>query len=143
MAAEWIDAEGFAERRLTGMILDLHNRKRERFSGDRTIHEFSRRILIERQDVIAAYTEGMTTLIERVIAQGAASGELEVDDVGQATGSVRDAVTIFLHPQFVGQASNGGTVTQERLRAVIATIHRPTAAARVSPSGRRTGLSSS
>jgi AcrR family transcriptional regulator len=128
LAAEWIEAEGPVERRLTGMILDLHRRKRERFAGDREIHELSRRILVERQDMIAAYAARMTQLIERIIAQGVVSGEWRVDDVRQAAGVVRDAVTIFVHPQFVAQAAEADTPAEARLRAVVSTICRAFAA---------------
>lgn len=122
MAANWLEAEGPAAERLIGMILDLHRRKRERFAGDREIHELSRRVLIERQDMIIAYAQRMTILIARLITQGVEQGEWKVSDVAQAAGVVRDAVTIFVHPQFVGQAVETNAPAENQLRAILTTL---------------------
>jgi AcrR family transcriptional regulator len=122
LAAAWLEAEAPAEDRLIGMLLDLHRRKRERFAGDREIHDLSRRILIERPDMIAAYAQRMTRLIARLIAQGVDRGEWTVDDVEKAAGVVRDAVTVFVHPQFVAQAAQAEASSEEQLRSIVRTI---------------------
>ncbi len=122
VAARWLEAEGAAGERLTGMVLDLHRRKRERFAGDREIHELSRRILIERQDMIIAYSNRMTAVIARLIAQAVERGEWKLSDVTKAAGVVRDAVTVFVHPQFVAQAVEANVPAEDRLRAILATL---------------------
>ena len=124
MAATWLEAEGPAAERLLGMILDLQRRKRERFAGDREIHDLYRRILIERPDMIAAYAQRMTMLVARLIAQGVERGEWKVDDISLAAGVVRDAVTIFVHPQFVGQAMEANAPAEDQLRATVTTLTR-------------------
>lgn len=43
-----------------------------------------RRILVERQDMIIAYAQRMTLLIQKLIAQGVDRGEWQVSDVSQA-----------------------------------------------------------
>jgi AcrR family transcriptional regulator len=128
MAVTWVEAEGPADERLLGMVLDLHRRKRERFTGDREIHDLSRRILIERQDMIMTYAQSMTILIARLITQGVERGEWKVSDVAQAAGVVRDAVTVFVHPQFVGQAVEANAPVEAQLRAVVTTLARAFAA---------------
>lgn len=124
MAATWLEAEGSTADRMLEMILYLHRRKRERFSGDREIHDLYRRILIERQDMIRSYARRMTHLIARLIEQAVEKGEWQVSDVAQAAGVVRDAVTVFVHPQFVEQAVEAGLPIEEQLRAVIGALSR-------------------
>jgi AcrR family transcriptional regulator len=128
LAATWLEATAPAEERLLGMLLDLHRRKRERFAGDREIHNLYRRILIERPDMIAAYAQRMTSLIARLISQGVDGGEWRVNDVEKAAGVVRDAVTVFVHPHFVAQAVQSQAPTEDQLRALLQTIARAFAA---------------
>lgn len=106
------------------MILDIHHRKRSRFSGDREIHDLYRRIMVERQDMIHAYAERMTLLIATLIAQGVERGEWRVSDVSVAAGVVRDGVTPFIHPQFVALAVDAGWAVEDQLRALVTTITR-------------------
>jgi AcrR family transcriptional regulator len=124
LAANWLQAPGSAAERLLGMLLELHRRKLDRFAGDREIHDLSRRILIERPDMIATYAQRMTTLIAGVIAQGVERGEWKVDDVAKASGVVRDAVTIFVHPQFVAQSIKSEAPVEDQLRFVLLTVSR-------------------
>lgn len=124
MAAAYVEAEGAAGARLEAMILDLHHRKRERFAGDREIHDLYRRLLIERQDMIAAYAARMTALIAQIIGQGVERGEWMVDDAVTAAGVVRDAVTVYVHPLFVAQAMEAGVPVEAQLRATLATLIR-------------------
>ena len=106
------------------MILDIHHRKRSRFSGDREIHDLYRRIMVERQDMIHAYAERMTLLLATLIAQGVERGEWRVSDVSVAAGVVRDGVTPFIHPQFVALAVDAGWAVEDQLRALVTTITR-------------------
>jgi len=124
LASTWLDADGSAAERLLGMILDLHHRKRARFTGDREIHDLYRRILIERQDMIIAYAQRMTLLIQKLIAQGVDRGEWQVSDVSQAASVVRDAVTVFVHPQLVAQSIEANVSVEDQLRATVLTLAR-------------------
>lgn len=124
MAARFIDAEGSAANRLLDLVLDLHRRKRERFVDDRELHDLYRRVLVERPDMIAAYAARMTALITRLIAQAVDRGEWAVDDVATAAGVVRDAVTVYVHPMFVGQAVEAGLPVEALLRATLGTLIR-------------------
>lgn len=124
LAGKWLEREGPAAERMLNMILDVHHRKRSRFSGDREIHDLYRRIMVERPDMIRAYAERMTRLIATLIAQGVERGEWRVSDVSVAAGVVRDGVTPFIHPQFVALAVDAGSPVEEQLRAMVATVTR-------------------
>lgn len=124
LAAKWLEAEGPAGERLLLMILDIHHRKRARFTGDREIHDLYRRILVERQDMVIAYAQRITRLIQTLIAQAVDRGEWQVDDVAQAASVVRDAVTAFVHPQLLAQAIEANAPVEDQLRATVATLTR-------------------
>ncbi|WP_375268352.1 TetR family transcriptional regulator [Phenylobacterium sp.] len=124
LAVAHVEGGGPAAERLLAMLLDLHRRKRERFIGDREIHDLYRRILVERPDMIAAYAERMTALIARLIAQGVERGEWKVDDVDIASGVVRDAVTVFIHPALVAQLITADAPIETMLRDTVATLSR-------------------
>ena len=124
LAVAHVEGGGPAAERLLAMLLDLHRRKRERLIGDREIHDLYRRILVERPDMIAAYAERMTALIARLIAQGVERGEWKVDDVDIASGVVRDAVTVFIHPALVAQLITADAPIETMLRDTVATLSR-------------------
>lgn len=54
MASQAAQADGSAAERLEGMVLALHARKRERFSGDPEAYCLYRRVVEERPEIIAA-----------------------------------------------------------------------------------------
>jgi AcrR family transcriptional regulator len=122
LASKWLDREGPAGDRMLNMVLDIHHRKRSRFCGDREIHDLYRRIMVERQDMIRAYAERMTLLIETLISQAVERGEWRVSDVSVAAGVVRDGVTPFIHPQFVALAVDAGWPVEAQLRAMVTTL---------------------
>ena len=124
MAAACLEETGSAEERLFGMLLNLHRRKRERFTGDREIHDLYRRILVERPDMIAAYADRMTALLAKFIAQAVELGEWSVNDTVMAAGVVRDAVTTYIHPAFVAQLIAAEPPAEDMLRATVATLAR-------------------
>ena len=124
LAAAQLDAQGSAEERLMSMIMDLYRRKRERFAGDREIHELYRRIVVERPDIITGYAARMTILIGKLIEQGVQRGEWKVDDVATAAGVVRDAVTAFVNPAFVALLANAGAPVEDMVHATITTLAR-------------------
>ncbi len=122
LAAAYLDAGGSASKRLESMVMDLHQRKRNRFVGDREIHDLYRRIAVERPDIIAGYAERITLLIGKLIAQAVQRGEWKIDDVATAAGVVRDSVTTYIHPAFVAQLVNAGAPVEDMVRATIATL---------------------
>lgn len=124
MAARFVEADGPAGDRLQALVHELLLRKRERFVGDREVHDLYRRILVERPDMIAAYAERMTNLVARLVEQAVERGEWRVDDAVKAAGVVRDAVTAYVHPLFVAQAVAADIPIEGLLRATLATLIR-------------------
>jgi len=122
LARRWLDRDGPTAERLLNLIVDIYHRKRERFSGDREIHELYRRIMLERQDMIAAYSERMTLMIATLVAQGVERDGWQVSDVSVAAGVVRDGVTPFIHPQFVALTVEAGSPVEDQLRAMVTTL---------------------
>jgi hypothetical protein len=74
--------------------------------------------------MIIAYAQRMTLLIQKLIAQGVDRGEWQVSDVSQAASVVRDAVTVFVHPQLVAQSIEANVSVEDQLRATVLTLAR-------------------
>lgn len=62
--------------------------------------------------------------IARLIVQGVERDAWKESDVAQAAGVVRDAITIFVHPQFVAQAAEANAQSEDHLRAIVTTLTR-------------------
>jgi AcrR family transcriptional regulator len=124
LAAQYIETDGPPTERLTAMLFDLHRRKRDRFVGDREIHDLYRRIVVDRPDMITTYAERITNLIERLIDKAVRRGEWHIDDINVAAGVVRDAVTVYVHPAFVAQLVTANAPVEAMLRATVTTLAR-------------------
>ncbi len=119
VARRFVHGHGPAAKRLEGMVLALHARKRERFAGDPEVYQLYRRVVEERPEIVAAYARAMTALAAAIIADGVKRGEFKVDDVDAAAGVVRDAVTVFVHPAHVEAAVKAGLPTEAMARNVV------------------------
>lgn len=124
LARAHVEGDGPAALRLEALVLDLHHRKRERLQGDREIHDLHRRIVAERPEIVAAYAERMTGLVERLLRQGVERGEFAIQDPAEAAGVVRDAVTAFVHPALVERDPGPPDKARARLKAVIRSLTR-------------------
>jgi AcrR family transcriptional regulator len=122
MASRFVEAEGPFAERLEGMVLALHARKRERFTADAEVYGLYRRIVEERPEIIAAYSQAMTALIARILADAKKRGEIRVDDIEAAAGVVRDAVTVFVHPAHVAAAVAANLPSEKMARNVVRTL---------------------
>lgn len=122
MASRFVEAEGSFAERLEGMVLALHARKRERFTADAEVYGLYRRIVEERPEIIAAYSQAMTALIARILADAKKRGEIRADDIEAAAGVVRDAVTVFVHPAHVAAAVAAGLPSEKMARNVVRTL---------------------
>ncbi|MBS1020238.1 MULTISPECIES: TetR/AcrR family transcriptional regulator [Gluconobacter] len=124
LAAQYIETDGPAAERLTAMILDLHRRKRDRFVGDREIHDLYRRIVVDRPDMINTYAARITNLVAKLIEKAVRRGEWDIDDIDVAAGVVRDAVTVYVHPAFVAQLVTANAPVEAMLHATVTTLAR-------------------
>lgn len=124
LAAHYIEADGPAAERLVAMLLDLHRRKRDRFVGDREIHDLYQRIVVDRPDMIATYAERITNLVAGLIDEAVRRGEWHIDDTDVAARVVRDAVTVYVHPAFVAQLVTANAPVEAMLHATVTTLIR-------------------
>jgi AcrR family transcriptional regulator len=113
-AAAIMQKPGSASERLREMINTIHRMNSERYVGDSKLHEMVEIAMQESWDVCVAHMKLVTETIGGVIAQGAASGEFEVADVGLAAFCTCHAMIGYFHPQMIAQMVNkpGPTIDQ-------------------------------
>jgi len=105
-AAVIMQKPGSASERLREMIKTIHRMNSERYVGDSKLHEMVEVAMQESWDVCVAHMKLITETIGGVIAQGAASGEFDVADVGLAAFCTCHAMIGYFHPQMIAQAQN-------------------------------------
>ena len=106
-AAQFIvDARQPAPQRLRHLLTSIHQMNAERYVGDSKLHEMVAVAMEENWDVCTAHMERITCSIGSVIAEGAASGELDAPDVALAAMCTCTAMLRFFHPQMIAQCSD-------------------------------------
>ena len=113
-AAAIMQKPGSASERLREMIKTIHQMNSERYVGESKLHEMVEVAMQESWEVCVAHMKLVTETIGGVIAQGAASGEFEVADVGLAAFCTCHAMIGYFHPQMIAQMVNkpGPTIDQ-------------------------------
>ncbi len=99
-------APGPAARRLRELIVTINRMNSERYIGDSKLHEMVEIAMQESWNVCVAHMELITGTVAEVIAQGAASGEFEAQDVELAAGCTCTAMMRFFHPQMIAQCAD-------------------------------------
>jgi AcrR family transcriptional regulator len=122
LAGVFVDSTEPASERLTGMVLALHRRKRERFEGDPEVYQLYRRVVDERPELVRNYAAAITRLVVSILMDGARRCEFKIDDVEAAAEVVRDAVTVYVHPAHVEAAARAGVSGETNLRRVMGTL---------------------
>ena len=97
---------GPAASRLRELIATVHRMNCERYVGDAKLHEMVEVAMEESWEVCVAHMERITETVGAVIADGAASGEFEVDDVPLAAMCTCTAMMRFFHPQMIAQCAD-------------------------------------
>ncbi|SDT51528.1 TetR/AcrR family transcriptional regulator [Bradyrhizobium canariense] len=97
---------GSAAAKLRELMTTIHRMNCERYVGDSKLHEMVEIAMQESWEVCVAHMERVTETIGAVIAEGAASGEFEVDDVVEAAMCACTAMMRFFHPQMIAQCAN-------------------------------------
>ena len=122
-AAVIMQKPGSASERLREMIKTIHRMNRERYVGDSKLHEMVEVAMQESWDVCVAHMKLITETIGGVIAQGAASGEFDVADVGLAAFCTCHAMIGYFHPQMIAQMMNKpGPSIDEMIDFVLASL---------------------
>jgi AcrR family transcriptional regulator len=106
-AAQAIAARrGPAAAKLRELLTSIHRMNSERYVGDSKLHEMVEIAMEESWDVCVAHMQRVTETIGVVIAEGAASGEFEVQDVPLAAMCACTAMIRYFHPQMIAQSVN-------------------------------------
>jgi len=122
-AAVIMQKPGSASERLREMIKTIHRMNSERYVGDSKLHEMVEVAMQESWDVCVAHMKLITETIGGVIAQGAASGEFDVADVGLAAFCTCHAMIGYFHPQMIAQMMNKpGPSIDEMIDFVLASL---------------------
>ena len=119
LARNFVEAPGTAADRLRDMIVELHRRKRARFSKDHELHSLYRIIAADRLSLMSDYARRMIGLVARIITQGQGSGEFAQCDTDIAASAFADAVTIFVHPAMFEFFSDKPAAIETRMAHVI------------------------
>ena len=97
---------GPAAAKLRELMIAVNRMNTERYVADSKLHEMVEVAMEESWEVCVAHMELITETIGSVIAEGAASGEFEVDDVPLAAMCACTAMIRFFHPQMIAQCAN-------------------------------------
>jgi AcrR family transcriptional regulator len=112
---------GPAASRLRELLTTIHRMNSERYVGDSKLHEMVEIAMQESWEVCVAHMERITETIGAVIAEGATSGEFEVDDVTEAAMCACTAMMRFFHPQMIAQcATKPGPSLDQMIDFVLA-----------------------
>jgi AcrR family transcriptional regulator len=121
-AARSIAAQpGPAAIRLRELMTSIHHMNAERYVGDSKMHEMVAIAMEEDWGVCVAHMQMITETLGSVIAQGAATGEFEVQDVPLAAMCACTGMIRFFHPQMIAQcATKPGPSIDQMIDFVLA-----------------------
>jgi AcrR family transcriptional regulator len=95
-----------ASDRLRDMLVTLHQMNTDRYVRDSKMHEMCAVAMEESWEVCEAHINDLVGMLAKVIADGAASGEFQVADVGNAALCVMTAMIRFVHPQMIAECAD-------------------------------------
>jgi AcrR family transcriptional regulator len=122
-AALIMQRPGSASERLREMIKTIHRMNSERYVGNSKLHEMVEVAMQESWDVCVAHMKLITETIGGVIAQGAATGEFDVKDIGLAAFCTCHAMVGYFHPQMIAQMMNKpGPTIDEMIDFALASL---------------------
>jgi hypothetical protein len=98
-------SSGSAEARLRALITANERMNRERYASDRKLHEMVEIALGENWPIILEHVKRVDALLERVLAEGMASGEFAPADPKLAARLLHAACTQYCHPRLMVECS--------------------------------------
>ena len=110
-----VEKPGPAVPKMRELLTSIHAMNCERYVGDAKLHEMVAIAMEESWEVCGAHMERIGQAVGAVIAEGAASGEFEIDDVHTAAMCACSAMMRFFHPQMIAQCADkpGPTIDQQ------------------------------
>jgi AcrR family transcriptional regulator len=114
---------GSAAVRLRELLLTISRMNTERYVGDAKLHEMVEIAMQESWDVCMAHVQVINEDVAAVIAQGVASGEFDVADVGTAALCVCTGMVRFINPQMIAQTMDKpGTTIDQMIDFLLAAL---------------------
>jgi AcrR family transcriptional regulator len=106
---------GSAAKRLRALIETVHRMNSDRYVGDSKLHEMVAIAMEENWDVCQSHMECITGMFAAVIADGVASGEFHMSDVGLAALCTCTAMVRFFHPQLISEFADKPSPTLDQM----------------------------
>lgn len=82
-------------------IATISRMNAERYVGDRRMHEMVEAALDESWSIVEAHLKRLHAILTRIIAEGCARGDFDVDDAAQAAACVQAGILKFCHPRHI------------------------------------------
>jgi AcrR family transcriptional regulator len=95
-----------ASAKLRELLTTVNRMNTERYVADSKMHDMVAVAMEEDWEVCKAHIDCITGSIATVIADGVASGEFKVSDVGVAALCTCTAMVRFFHPQLIAQCAD-------------------------------------
>ncbi|MBW4697082.1 MAG: TetR family transcriptional regulator [Aphanocapsa lilacina HA4352-LM1] len=111
-------ADGPAAERLEGWAVGLWQQKRRKISDDPEHFAMYHGVAEAARGVVARHVETLLGQLERILADGAASGEFQMTDPPAAARAVWNATVRFHHPHLV----TANPACEAELQAVLALV---------------------
>src|SRR6267142_1434182 len=116
--------QGAAEK-LRELLTTVHRMNSDRYVADSKMHDMVAVAMEENWEVCKSHMECVTGIIAAVIADGVASGEFSVPDVGLAALCTCTAMIRFFHPRMIAEcADKPGPTIDQMIDFVIAALTR-------------------
>lgn len=109
------DGTGSAADRLARLIETNETMNRERYIGDRKLHDMVEAAIAEHWPIIADHIAHIDSALERIIADGMESGELPRGDAKRAARLVHTACIRFCHPRLLVECADQPGPSREEM----------------------------
>ena len=98
-----------AASRLRRLIAEVSRMNAERYVADNKMHEMCAVAMTEAWPLVEAHIEYMRSLLERIIADGIASGEFRTGDAKIFAQCVHKAIIVLCHPLMIAECGSEQT----------------------------------
>jgi AcrR family transcriptional regulator len=111
------DGPGSAAERLARLVETNETMNRERYIGDRKLHDMVEAAMAENWPIIADHIAHVDAALERVVASGMAAGEFAGGDARLAARLVHAACVRFCHPRLMVECADEPGPSREAMVA--------------------------
>lgn len=99
-----------AAERFRRFVWAVHEMNASRYVGDRKMHEMVAVALEESWPIVQAHLIRLDDMLQRIIADGVASGDFRVADPALAARCVHSSIVKFCHPMMIAECASTGLV---------------------------------